>query len=79
MRINLTPKKRGGRLAGAAVAVSALAVILGLTGPAASARTVARTGPAAVAAPGSSTCHWLPDAVPGLGHRPSDSSFPSLG
>ena len=59
MRINLTPKKGGRRLAGAAVAVSALAVILGLI-PAASAHTVARTGPAAVAAPGSSTCHWLP-------------------
>ena len=59
MRINLTPKKRGSRLAGAAVAFSALAMILGLTGPAASARTVARAGPAAVAAPGSSTCRWL--------------------
>ena len=59
MRIHLTPKKGGRRLAGAAVAVSALAMILGLI-PAASAHTVARTGPAAVAAPGSSTCRWLP-------------------
>jgi hypothetical protein len=41
------------------VAVSALAIGLGLV-PAASARTVARAGPAAVAAPGSSTCRWEP-------------------
>lgn len=59
MRINLTPKKGGHRLATvAAVAVSALTIMLGLI-PAASARTVARTGPAAVAAPSPSTCHWL--------------------
>jgi len=59
MRIHLTPRKRGGRLAGAAVAVSALAMMLGLI-PSASAHTVARAGPAAAAAPRSSACHWLP-------------------
>jgi hypothetical protein len=59
MRFHLTPKKGGRRVAGAAVAVSALAMLLGLI-PAASARTVAPAGPAAVAAPGSSTCRWLP-------------------
>ena len=59
MRINLTPKKGSRRFAGAAVAVSALAMMLGLI-PAASAHTVARAGPAAVAAPRSSTCRWLP-------------------
>ena len=59
MRIHLTPKKGSRRLAGAAVGVSALAMILGLV-PAASAHTVARAGPAAVAAPRSSTCRWLP-------------------
>jgi hypothetical protein len=58
MRIHLTPKKRGRRLAGAAVAVSALAIGLGLI-PAASASTAAPAGPAAAAAPSSSTCHWL--------------------
>jgi len=61
MRIHLTPKKGSRRFAGAAVAVSALAMMLGLgLIPAASAQTVAQTGPAAVAAPSSSTCHWLP-------------------
>ncbi len=65
MRIHLTPKKGSRRLAGAAVAISALAVMLGLV-PAASAHTVARAGPAtagsasAVAAPGSSACTWFP-------------------
>ena len=59
MRIHLTPKKGGRRLAGAAVAVSALALLLGLI-PAASAHTVTRSGPAAAAAPRSSACHWLP-------------------
>ena len=59
MRTYLTGK-RFRWLAGTGVAVSALAMILGLTVPAASARTVARTGPAAVAAPGSSTCRWEP-------------------
>ena len=42
MRINLTPKKKGSRrFAGAAVAFTALAFLLGLV-PAASAHTVAR-------------------------------------
>jgi hypothetical protein len=59
MRIHLTPKKGGRRLAGAAVAVSALAMLLGLI-PAASAHTVTRADPAAAAAPRSSTCRWLP-------------------
>ena len=58
MRIHLTPKKGSRRFAGAAVAVGALAVMLGLV-PAASAHTVARAGPgaagsaSAVAAPNS--------------------------
>ena len=66
MRIYLTPRKGSRRFAaGAAVAVSALAIMLGLI-PAASANTVAPAGPAAagsasaVAAPISSTCRWLP-------------------
>ena len=59
MRIHLTPKKGSRRFAGAAVAVTALAFLLGLV-PAASAHTVAGAGPAAVAAPSSSTCRWLP-------------------
>ena len=58
MRIHLTPKKGSRRLAGAAVAASALAMMLGLI-PAASAHTVARADPGAVAAPRSSACHWL--------------------
>ena len=57
MRTYLT-KQRSRWFASAAVAVSALAVLVGLI-PAASAQTVARTGPAAVAAPRSSACHWL--------------------
>src|SRR5689334_12867555 len=65
MRIRLIPQKGPRRLAGATVAVSALAMMLGLI-PAASAHTVTRAGPAAagsasaVAAPISSTCRWLP-------------------
>ena len=59
MRIHLTPMKGSRRFAGAAVAVSALAMMLGLI-PAASAHTVAGAAAAAVAAPGSSTCRWLP-------------------
>jgi hypothetical protein len=59
MRIHLTPKTGGRRVAGAAVALSALAIGLGLV-PAASARTVAQAGPAAAAAPASSTCYWQP-------------------
>jgi hypothetical protein len=58
MRIHLTPKKGSRRFAGAAVAVAALAIMLGLI-PAASARSVAQAGPAAAAAPAASTCHWL--------------------
>jgi hypothetical protein len=59
MRIHLTPKKGSRRFAGVAVAVTALAFLLGLI-PAASAHTVARDSRTAVAAPGSSTCRWLP-------------------
>ena len=55
MRIHLTPKKGGRRVAGAAVAVSVLAMLLGLI-PGASARTVAPAAPAAI----TSACHWLP-------------------
>ena len=46
MQIHLTPKKGSRRFAGAAVAVSALAIMLGLI-PAASAHTVAPAGPTA--------------------------------
>jgi len=56
MRIHLTPRKRGRRLAGAAVAMSALAMMLGLI-PSASAHTVARAAPAA---PTSSRCLFAP-------------------
>ena len=65
MPINLTRKKGSRRLAGAAVAVAAVATMLGLI-PAASAHTVARAGPAAAgsasaaAAPISSRCVWFP-------------------
>ena len=65
MRIHLTPKKGSRRLAGAAVAVTALAFMLGLI-PAASAHTVAPAGPAAAgsasaaAAPGLGACGPTP-------------------
>jgi|SRR5271165_1361827 len=65
MRIHLTRKNGARRFAGVAVAVTAAAFTVGLI-PAASASTAAPAGPAAagsasaVAAPISSTCHWLP-------------------
>ena len=58
MRTYLTGK-RFRWLAGTGVALSTLAMTLGLI-PAASAHTVTQAGPATVAAPGSSTCRWLP-------------------
>jgi hypothetical protein len=53
------PKKGSRRFAGVTVAVTALAIVLGLVSSA-SAHTVARAGPGAVAAPRPSTCRWLP-------------------
>ena len=85
MRINLTPKKKRSRwFAGAAVVVSALAIMLGLI-PAASARTVAQAGPAAagsasaVAAPSSSNCLWEPTPAQFWVTDPSNSPVGLIG
>ena len=71
MRIHLTPKKGSRRLAGVAVAVTALAFLLGLI-PAASAHTVTRAWPGRR---GRAHLKHLPlatDAGPALGHRPNE-------
>ena len=72
MRIYLTPKKGSRRFAaGAAVAVSALAIMLGLV-PAVSASTVAPARPGRRGRARLKQMLLGTDAGPVLGHRPSE-------